>query len=206
MIKTAARSIALLALSAAAPALAQNADSAAAQSGPQSGPQAGDEKINQLIIYGDDPCPKSGGDEIVVCARFDEEQRFRIPSKLRSDPNARSKEPWTQRVKAYEYVAASGIGSCSASGFGGFTGCGIRDINAAALEKAEDPGLAFGRLIAQARQQRLSGIDAEANEIEDIVLAEERAAALKKLQDQADSVAADTQTGGADDEPLPDPN
>ena len=27
------------------------------------------EKVNQLIIYGDDPCPPSQGGEITVCAR-----------------------------------------------------------------------------------------------------------------------------------------
>ena len=29
----------------------------------------GDEKVNQLIIYGKDPCPASSGNEITVCAR-----------------------------------------------------------------------------------------------------------------------------------------
>ena len=33
--------------------------------------QPGD-RVNQLVIYGDDPCPPSTDNEIVVCARKDE--------------------------------------------------------------------------------------------------------------------------------------
>ncbi len=202
MLKNACYSISILALLGAIPAAAQDASGQSAADQPAS-VQPGDERINQLIIYDDEVCPPSTDEEIVVCIRLDEP--FRIPKNLRSDPNARGKEAWTERVRAYEYVAASGIGSCSTSGFGGFIGCGIRDINAAALEKEENPGLVFGRLIAEARQKRLAGIDAEAEEIEDIVLAEERAAALKKLQEQANDVSVDTQSGDADAAALPQP-
>lgn len=181
------------------------AAAAAAQDAPGADAQPGDERINQLIIYGDEPCPPSKPEEIVVCVRY--EDPYRIPKNLRGDPNDRGKEAWSQRVRGYEYVAASGIGSCSTSGFGGSIGCGIRDINNAALEKEENPALVFGRLIAEARQKRLAGIDAESEAIEDIVLAEERAAALKKLQEQAEDVSADAQTGGdaPETEALPEP-
>jgi hypothetical protein len=155
------------------------------------GPQPGDEKINQLIIYGDDPCPQSKGEEIVVCARLAERERYRIPKKLRGLDNDASKQAWTQRVLAYESVAATGINSCSAVGSGGFTGCGIKNISNAYAEKGQDIGLAFGRLIAAERNKRLSGIDAESEEVELRVIEEERAAAAKKLQDQGNNVAAD---------------
>ncbi len=167
------------------------------------GAQPGDEKINQLIIYGNDKCPQSTEDEITVCARLDEKDRYRIPKNLRATirPTA---EAWTQRVKAYEYVAATGVGSCSASGAGGFTGCGLRNIDVAYAEKAQDPGLAFGRLIAAERRKRLSGIDAEAQEVEDRVVEEERAAAARKLQEQGNNVKLEA-TNEADVEPLPQP-
>lgn len=42
---------------------------------------AGDEKVNQLIIYGDDPCPASASGEITVCARKAEAERYRIPER-----------------------------------------------------------------------------------------------------------------------------
>ena len=91
----------------------------------------GDEKINQLIIYGNDHCPESVGDEIVVCARMGEADRYRIPTSLRGDPNDPRNQAMSERIKSYEYVAASGTMSCSPSCAGGFTGCGLAEINKA---------------------------------------------------------------------------
>jgi hypothetical protein len=176
---------------------------AAAAIAQDTGAQPGDEKINQLIIYGNDKCPQSTTDEIIVCARLDERDRYRIPKNLRGTIQ-RPAEAWSQRVKAYEYVAATGVGSCSASGAGGFTGCGLRGIDVAYAEKAQDPGLAFGRLIAAERNKRLAGIDAESQQVEEEVVAEERAAAAKKLQEQGNSVT--TEAGSdVDGEALPMP-
>lgn len=170
-----------------------------------SAPQPGDEKINQLIVYGDDSCPQSSGDEIVVCARLAEAERYRIPKNLREVQNDIVNDAWNNRVLAYEHVAATGTMSCSPVGAGGFTGCGLKDIGNAYAEKSQDVGLAFGRLIAAERNKRLSGIDAEALEIEERVLDEERAAAAKKLQDQGNSVLAVDSVDAVSDE-LPTPN
>ncbi len=194
------RKITLAALSAiliasSAPAFAQS----------PSGPQAGDEKINQLIIYGEDPCPQSNDDEIVVCARLAEGERFRIPKTLRDVENKPVKEAWTNRVLAYEHVAASGTMSCSAIGAGGFTGCGLKDIDSAYAEKSQDIGLAFGRLIAAERNKRLSGIDAESELVEERVLDEERAAAAAKLQEQGNNILSQD-SGDVITEELPSPN
>ncbi len=77
---------AALMLGTATPALAQDAAPA---------PAAGSERVNLVIVYGDDPCPGSGnGDEIVVCARKGEEERYRIPEPLRGDPNAPVNQAW----------------------------------------------------------------------------------------------------------------
>ena len=55
----------------------------------ESGPvDPGGERVNQLIVYGNDPCPRSEGATITVCARKDEEERFRIPKPLRDNPSA----------------------------------------------------------------------------------------------------------------------
>jgi hypothetical protein len=78
---------------------------------------------NVLTIYGDDPCPTSNGEEIVVCKRLDERERYRIPENLRSSAPSPGNERWADRAKSLEYVGASGTGSCSASGSGGWTGC-----------------------------------------------------------------------------------
>ena len=186
-------SVAALALMLSAQAPAQNAPAT----------QPGDEKINQLIIYGDDKCPESKGDEIVVCARMGEADRYRIPSSLRDDPNDPRNQAMSERIKSYEYVGASGTMSCSASGAGGFTGCGLKEIDRAYAEKAQDPGIVFGRLIAAERAKRMAGIDAEAAEVEARVAEFEKGRAEREAKLQAELDAKEA--ASADAEPLPEP-
>lgn len=174
---------------------------ASAQDAPASQPV--DEKINQLIIYGDDKCPESTGDEIVVCARMGEADRYRIPTNLRGDPNDPRNQAMSERIKSYEYVGASGTMSCSPSGAGGFTGCGLAEINKAYAEKAQDPGITFGRLIAAERAKRMAGIDAEAAEVEERVVEFEKGRAEREAKLQAELDAKEA--AGADAEPLPQP-
>jgi hypothetical protein len=172
----------------------------------QVAPSAPEEKINQLIIYGDDKCPESKGDEIVVCARLDEAERYRIPSSLRSGEITVSKDSWTNRVKAYEYAGASGTMSCSPVGAGGFTGCGLKEINDTFAEKKQDAGLAFGRMIAAERKKRLAGIDAESEAVEERVKRFEAERAEREAKQEAAQRAADERdASGADSEPLPEP-
>ena len=186
-------SVAALALMLSVQAPAQNAPAT----------QPGDEKINQLIIYGDDKCPESKGDEIVVCARMGEADRYRIPSSLRDDPNDSRNQAMSERIKSYEYVGASGTMSCSASGAGGFTGCGLKEIDRAYAEKAQDPGIVFGRLIAAERAKRMAGIDAEAAEVEARVAEFEKGRAEREAKLQAELDAKEA--ASADAEPLPEP-
>lgn len=122
---------------------------------------AGD-KVNQLIVYGDDPCPQSTDGSITVCARKDEAERYRIPQALREGPTAVSNEAWTQRVQAYETVGASGTKSCSPVGPGGATGCMEQLIGRAYAEKVKGEDVQMGKLIEAERQKRLSTIDTEA--------------------------------------------
>lgn len=165
-----------------------------------------DEKINQLIIYGDDKCPESKGDEIVVCARMDEADRYRIPSSLRADPNDPRNQAVSERIKSYEYVAASGTMSCSPSGAGGFTGCGLKEIDRAYAEKAQDPGITFGRLIAAERAKRMAGVDAEAAEVEERVKLFEKDRAEREAKLQADMDAKEAaELSGGDPQALPEP-
>ena len=120
------------------------------------------EKVNQVIVYGDDPCPQSSADEITVCARKDESERYRIPEVLRGDPDNPRNEPWTDRVEAYETVGAQGIASCSPVGVGGATGCMQKLIEAAYAERRGGSDTRFGQLIEAERAKRLSTIDEEA--------------------------------------------
>ena len=119
------------------------------------------EKVNQLIVFGDDPCPVSE-EEIVICARKDESERYRIPEVLRGDPDNPRNEPWTDRVEAYETVGAQGIASCSPVGVGGATGCMQKLIEAAYAERRGGSDTRFGQLIEAERARRLSTIDEEA--------------------------------------------
>ena len=124
--------------------------------------QADGEKVNQLIVYGDDPCPQSSEAEITVCARKGEAERYRIPQALRDDPLSPKNEAWTDRVQAYETVGAQGIASCSPVGSGGATGCMAKLIDAAYAEKREGGDIRFGQLIETERAKRLSTLDSEA--------------------------------------------
>ena len=124
---------------------------------------AQDEKVNQVIVFGDDPCPASTGDEITVCARKDESERYRIPEPLRGSQSPQN-DAWNNRVLAYETVGKTGIRSCSPVGSGGYLGCTQKMIDAAYAEKKESGDVKFGQLIAAERARRLSTIDAEAAE------------------------------------------
>jgi hypothetical protein len=119
------------------------------------------EKINQLIVYGDDPCPASNDGSITVCARKDEGERFRIPAPLRENPNAAVNQGWTNRVKAYETAGAFGVNSCSPVGAGGATGCMAQLINSAYAEKKQSGDVQFGKLIEAERAKRNESIDSD---------------------------------------------
>lgn len=73
-------------------------------------------------VFGDDKCPVSGDGEIVICARKPERERYRIPKMLRGEGSV-ANQSWASRATALEFAGASGVGSCSASGEGGWTGC-----------------------------------------------------------------------------------
>ncbi|MBB6124169.1 hypothetical protein FHS92_001898 [Sphingobium subterraneum] len=82
------------------------------------------QRIAALVVYGDDPCPKSEGDEIVVCARKPESERYRIPKPLRDKPAPSGGPGWAGQVALMEDAGrAVQPGSCSVNGSYGFTGC-----------------------------------------------------------------------------------
>jgi hypothetical protein len=94
-------------------------------------------KVSEIIVYGTDPCPRSTDDEIVVCARKPETERFRIPEALRQGGSLQSRQAWAARAKQFETVGRTGINSCSPVGPGGFTGCTQQLINQAFNEREE---------------------------------------------------------------------
>jgi hypothetical protein len=123
--------------------------------------QGAGETVNMVIVYGKDECPQPKGDEITVCARKDEAERYRIPEELRGAQSPQN-DAWNNKVLAYEMVNRTGTLSCSPVGPGGFTGCAQQMINKAYAEKGSDASVRFSQLIEAERARRLSTIDAEA--------------------------------------------
>lgn len=99
-----------------------------------SAPAAAQGKDRVLIIYGDERCPTSNGEEIVVCVRKPASEQFRIPEELRNSGSGLPPS-WNEKAKSIEYVGASGIGSCSTSGPGGASGCLKQMIQQARAER-----------------------------------------------------------------------
>lgn len=173
---------ALLTAAAAVPASAQQAAPAQDQAPTAAAGTTGSERVNLVIVYGDDPCPQSAGSDIVVCARKGEEERYRIPEPLRGDPNAPANQAWGERVKAMEYVGRTGTESCSATGPGGFTGCFNQLARLAKAERQQADNASWKDLVAAERSRRLSTIDSESKEIEARVVAEEKAQTAQQPQ------------------------
>jgi len=128
---------------------------------PASAQDEAGEKVNMVIVYGEDDCPQPAGDEITVCARKAEGERYRIPENLRTSDSVENTS-WTRRVEAYEMIGNFGTESCSPAGAGGFTGCVRQMVDAAYKDRAEGSDVRFGQLIEAARAERLSTIDADA--------------------------------------------
>lgn len=116
----AAIAVALPALVAPVPALAQS------------------NNISEIIVYGTDPCPRSTEDEVVVCARKPESERYRIPERYRQSGPPQSRESWANRAIAFETYGRTGINSCSPVGPAGFTGCEQQLINQSFKERQEE--------------------------------------------------------------------
>jgi hypothetical protein len=143
------------------PLLAVFAAPAAAQDAPAQG--AAEPKVNQLIIYGDDKCPESTGDEITVCARLDEGERYRIPQSLRSVEGPEN-QSWSSKVKSFETVGNFGPLSCTPVGAGGELGCTAKWIEAQYAEKEQlhASNVHMADLISQERAKRLANLDEQA--------------------------------------------
>lgn len=99
--------------------------------------QQGGGNIAEIIVYGNDPCPRSTDDQVVVCARRPEAERYRIPPKMRPSGTPQQMQSWAQRSKSLETVGATGINSCSPVGPAGYTGCLIKVIQEAKGERKQ---------------------------------------------------------------------
>lgn len=95
-----------------------------------------------IIVYGDDACPAAKGDEIVVCSRQPESERYRIPKRFR-DKKAESSpagNAWGNKVRATDDASRMAAGvpdTCSAVGSGGQSGCYSQFLNRAYQERRQ---------------------------------------------------------------------
>ncbi|MEP6786575.1 MAG: hypothetical protein ABI898_12675 [Sphingomonadales bacterium] len=123
--------VALVLLAAVTPARAQN----------KSPPQI----TRTATVFGNDPCPKAVEDEIVVCGRLPESERYRIPKAFRQKPREDSGPgaSWSSRVETLEAAQRYTMpGSCTVNGSFGQTGCTQAMIRQWFLERraaAADP-------------------------------------------------------------------
>jgi hypothetical protein len=149
------------------------------------------ERYNQVIVYGDDPCPAGENGDIVVCARMGEDERYRIPPDLRGSPNDIARESWTARVTAIERTGRFGTDSCSPVGLGGFTGCLSQTINNAYAERAQAAGTDWSRAMADERQRRMDGFDAASQEVEAQIAIDEAARVAREQAAEDEAIAAE---------------
>lgn len=100
-------------------------------------------RVSTTTVFGDDPCPPAKGDEIVVCGHLPENERYRIPKKLRENKKQRVEQNWASRNATLDDLARlERPNSCSVVGLGGQTGC-----SAAMLRQWADERRAAGKQV-----------------------------------------------------------
>jgi hypothetical protein len=147
---------ALLAFGSAPSAYAQN-----------TGSDSDTETVRQETVYGDDSCSKPSSDnEIIVCVKLNEAERFRVPEILRGNPNAPENQAWATKIESISRISKFGTDSCSPSGLGGFTGCTQQLIDTAMAARRQDAKVDWSAAIAAERQKRIDAIDSNARAAE----------------------------------------
>lgn len=99
-------------------------------------PAQDERPVLRITVYGSEPCPRSTDEQVVVCARRPESERYRIPQALRDRPEDEA-QSWAERAESLETVGRTGTQSCSTVGPGGFTGCWDEMIREARREREQ---------------------------------------------------------------------
>jgi hypothetical protein len=121
-------SLSFAALALAGAGLAAALPAAAQQSAP---------RTKEIVVFGTDPCPRATDDEVVVCARRPEKERYRLPEALRPSGPPQLSQSWATRSKQLATVGQTGPGTCSGVGPGGELGCGLKEIQQGVAERQE---------------------------------------------------------------------
>ena len=99
--------------------------------------QAAGDRVNEIVVFGTDPCPRSTDDDVVVCYRVPERERYRIPERLREGGSLQERTAWASKARTIERAGRTGIQSCSPVGPAGYTGCMEQMIRDAREESDE---------------------------------------------------------------------
>lgn len=85
------------------------------------------ERVRSVTITGDQKCPESTAEEVVVCSRIDPDEQYRIPKEMRNRAEVpANRSSWVNRAATIDRVGrvAGGLpDTCSPVGTGGQSGC-----------------------------------------------------------------------------------
>ena len=104
---------------------------------PQAASAQASDKVNEIVVFGNDPCPRSTDDDVVVCYRVPERERYRIPERLREGGSLQERTAWASKARSIERAGRTGIQSCSPVGPAGYTGCMQEMLRGAREETSE---------------------------------------------------------------------
>jgi hypothetical protein len=99
--------------------------------------QQAQQRTREIIVFGTDPCPRATDDEVVVCARRPEKDRYRLPENLRPSGPPQLSTSWNVRAKELATIGQTGPGTCTGVGPGGDFGCALKDIQRSVADRAE---------------------------------------------------------------------
>lgn len=93
-----------------------------------------------LVLYGNERCPTNDhGDEIVICERRSAQEQFRVPKELREFQVTPENQSWAAKAQGTldTGVGVSSMGSCSAVGAAGQSGCFLQQARTARRENQD---------------------------------------------------------------------
>lgn len=90
-----------------------------------------------MDIFGDQKCPESNGEEIVVCRKLPAYEQYRIPKDLRDAAKDAPAPNWTARAESLQYVGRNGPSTCTPAAGGSETGCWAKLMREARAERGE---------------------------------------------------------------------
>ena len=94
-------------------------------------PAAAQQADRIIDIYGDEKCPSSNGQDIVVCRHHSADEKYRIPKDLREQAPA-SQAVGNNGLAAMQSTGATGVqvNSCNSIGAGVAVGCVKQEADA----------------------------------------------------------------------------